>query len=170
MTDATDTQDGKLFVANSFAVRVPRSELLAYGHVQATPEENAAYHADQERWWHEERATWAVYDAARAALDALEDPMTRRMLDLHSSPTVENPECAGCDYGGYDGAAPEWPCSTVRAIADHHGIRLPDRGIGTRPADVMPEPHDYPTEPWSVRDLFPMSFVDFKPILFDTPD
>ena len=46
------------------------------------------------------------------------------MLDLHS----QQPNrygfgtCEGCDFSGYEGDPPDWPCRTVALIAERHGI------------------------------------------------
>lgn len=34
--------------------------------------------------------------------------------------------CAGDDFGGFDGEAPDWPCGTARLIADRCGVEIPD--------------------------------------------
>lgn len=168
MSDATSPETRAVhadFHANAIAFRVSREQLLLYGHAQATPEENAAHHEEQRRWHAESVTDWEVYDAARGALDALEDPVERCMLTLHSSATVDEPECRGCDQGYGDSGPPAWPCSTVRAIADQHGIRLPT-SIDTRPSAEC-TPTDYPTKPWRMTDLFPSSFVTFDPAVFN---
>lgn len=33
--------------------------------------------------------------------------------------------CDGCDFGGYEGEAPDWPCRTVTILAEDAGIALP---------------------------------------------
>lgn len=40
----------------------------------------------------------------------------KAVLDLHSTDKYE--ECHGCDYGGYEGDRPSWPCRTVELIAE----------------------------------------------------
>lgn len=57
------------------------------------------------------------------------DPIVRAVLDLHCE--VEQDwrgigECAGCDFGGWEAEAPEWPCPTVRLIASMSGIEVPE--------------------------------------------
>jgi hypothetical protein len=86
-----------------------------------TEGERAAHHAAKVE-------AWRLYDAARPALAAIDDPLARAILDLHAADTEEHPECEGCEFGGYDAEAPEWPCSTVRLVAEHFGIELPDGG------------------------------------------
>lgn len=71
---------------------------------------------------------WRLYDAARPALAAITEPVTRAILDLHHADEVEFPKCKGCDFGGYEAEEPEWPCRTVQAVAAQHGIELPDAG------------------------------------------
>jgi hypothetical protein len=61
--------------------------------------------------------------AAQHRLAQLADPLTRTILDLHS--VDKYGECGGCDFGGYEAEPPEWPCRTVTAVAEHHGIELP---------------------------------------------
>lgn len=76
---------------------------------------------------------WATYHAAVPALDAISDPVARLVLDLHAPKArhtrtdwVFAPECGGCEFGGYEGEPPNWPCGTTAAIADHYGIALPN--------------------------------------------
>lgn len=67
----------------------------------------------------------APWDADRdeAAYAAL-----RAVIELHAPrPYFDHtPDwliCKGCDLDGYDAENPPWPCSTVRTIAEHLGIR-----------------------------------------------
>jgi hypothetical protein len=61
----------------------------------------------------------------RAALAEITDPTARAVLDLHSElPGMAGwSDCEGCDFAGYDGDAPDWPCRTVRLIADRFHIK-----------------------------------------------
>lgn len=88
-------------------------------------------------WSAKERREWVARKAAAqvsipraiAALDALHDPALRVVLDLHAPNRVEwlhGGHCTGCDANGHDCDHPEWPCRTIQAIAEHHGIDLTD--------------------------------------------
>ncbi|HEX3782728.1 MAG TPA: hypothetical protein VHX38_23935 [Pseudonocardiaceae bacterium] len=79
----------------------------------------------------EERA--AAEQASRAALDAITkahaelladtaDALAVAVLTLHAPQTHGNlVTCAGCDYAGYEGEPPEWPCRTYRLAAERNG-------------------------------------------------
>lgn len=80
----------------------------------------------------------AALPAALAALDAITEQPSRLILDLHQrvKPAYGSLwRCEGCDAEGYDWEYPEWPCSTTEAIAEHHGITLPNSGQIDRPKD-----------------------------------
>ena len=80
----------------------------------------------------EERARLRAWAARRAAarqnmldrLRAIRDDATVAIVALHKPTRAvsDYPECDGCDYGGYDGEPPEWPCRTVLALAKVHNI------------------------------------------------
>lgn len=58
-----------------------------------------------------------------AALKAKADPTSHAMIELHApSEDATFPECQGCDFSGVEGEPPEWPCRTVIALANVHGI------------------------------------------------
>lgn len=99
-----------------------REMLLDAGMVEPTPEERAA----MERAEAEARQRAAVraekLAEARRQFAALDDPLTRVVLDLHAED--EHGDCEGCDFGGYEGERPGWPCRTVEAVAAHYGIDL----------------------------------------------
>lgn len=70
---------------------------------------------------HQDRVTTA---AAQGSLAALEEPVARAVLELHKP--NEYGECEGCDYAGFDGEPPAYPCSTVELIAELHNIPMPN--------------------------------------------
>ncbi len=147
-------------LGSTFVFTAPRDEALIYGGVVPTPEEVEAYNIKARESWLEAIEDWTIYDAARELLAAITDPLARAILDLHHSETIKNPECEGCDFGGYEGEPPAWPCRTVMAIAAHYGIALPSY-IGSRPGA---DPHTMPPE----------GFTPFRPPLsrwhIATPD
>ena len=61
--------------------------------------------------------------AFAAALNKVADPVARTVLDLHRC--VEYGECDGCDFAGYEGDRPQWPCRTVIAVAGAVGVAVP---------------------------------------------
>lgn len=94
----------------------------------------------------ERDAVKAARDAALATLleaipqlDALTDPLARAVLDLHRrEPNSGSWTCAGDEAEGFEAERPEWPCATVRVVAERFGIPMPAEGtwwIGARPAD-----------------------------------
>ena len=67
---------------------------------------------------------------AARALDEIPDPFVRLILDHHKPDEYEwsmsqTVYCQGCDMGCSCEAA-TWPCSTVRLVAEHYGIDMPD--------------------------------------------
>lgn len=156
------------FEFNTVALSVSRDMLLDLGMVEPTPEEAAERHASAVAFYHERVAAWAVYEAARVQLAALTDPVSRALLDLHVPDDPEAPErCEGCDWSGYDGQPGAWPCRTVAAIAEHHGIAVPDAGLIDmgKPEPAPPEQQPW-TGPFRIRDLFPQAFVNLDPMEF----
>lgn len=119
---------GKSFpqwVNNAIALHVSRDMALIHGLVEPTPEEAVGGTEMSRQYQERQRREWLTYDAARPALDSLTDPLARRILALHHAKDVEAPKCDGCDMDGYECERPEWPCRTVRAVAEVYGIDLP---------------------------------------------
>lgn len=61
---------------------------------------------------------------AQEAHEALADELTgliRDVVMLHK-PDSSYDECRGCDFGGYEGDAPGWPCRTIRLIQEGMGL------------------------------------------------
>jgi len=120
--------NGEAFFKNSIALRISREMAIDFGMVEATEaekrkrgEELAAYRAKR-------AAAQPRLRAALAALDAL-DGLARDVLDLHAFDRSNRygwHACEGCDFSGYEGDPPDWPCRTVELIAGHHGIDLTD--------------------------------------------
>lgn len=107
---------------NGFTINLPRDMVLDFGLIPPTARERV----DRER----EAAKWRAYVAAQKQADdnmlielrGKTDPVTIAMLKLHSPTQVAYPECTGCDFSGYEGEPPEWPCRTIIATANAHGI------------------------------------------------
>lgn len=106
---------------HKLAMQVPFSlELLGRGRPE-TPEERADRMARQTRWEDETRA-------AREALAAVQSPLARAVLDLHAPDGGSFfVSCTGCDYGGYEGEPPAYPCRTVELVARELGIDMPEQ-------------------------------------------
>jgi len=113
---------------NSIAIALTREQLLDMGAVTPTPEEAAEIRRDREAFDQKKKAAQPRLHAALARLDAITDPLARDILDLHARDEADAmfPECLGCDYGGYEGEPPVWPCRTVELIAARHGIDISD--------------------------------------------
>lgn len=68
-------------------------------------------------------------------LDAVgeDNPGLQPVIDLHAphAPNHGAPwtwiVCNGCDWGAYAEEPPDWPCTTITTIAEHHGITVPER-------------------------------------------
>lgn len=85
-----------------------------YGNFKRTPEEEARI---AERQRERERERKELLDLLATAPDIL-----KPIIELHSPTACEYfqyfPECEGCDYGGYEGDKPSWPCRTIELIAE----------------------------------------------------
>lgn len=57
-----------------------------------------------------------------------ESPTIRAVLDLHGpvfDGYMDTALCRGCDSDGWDAEDPEWPCRTVRVIAEAYRLEVP---------------------------------------------
>jgi hypothetical protein len=71
---------------------------------EPTEEERARWRRRREN----ENAFWAAQEKKHA-----DNPI----MQLHCrNETTFGGTCEGCDYGGYEGESPEWPCRTVRLV------------------------------------------------------
>jgi hypothetical protein len=104
-------------------IPVSREMLLDAGAVEPTAAEREQAERTAAEYRRREADRAAKLNAARTALAAITDPLTRAMLDLHAED--ERGECAGCDFDGYEAESPDWPCRTIEAVAAHRGIDLP---------------------------------------------
>lgn len=114
-------------LGNSYTFTVSREYALDFGLIEPTPEELAERNARSHRFHIEQRATRAEFLAAIAQLREA-GGLATAILGLHAPDTEGQwaSPCPGCDYSGYEGEPPEWPCRTVRLVAEHHGVDLPD--------------------------------------------
>jgi len=120
-----DTVNGEAFFKNSIALRISREMALDFGLVEATEAEKRR--RDEEMA--EIRAKRAeAQPRLRAALDQLDalGGIERAVLDLHNFDRNArySTTCDGCDFAGYEGDPPDWPCRTVDLIAEANGIDL----------------------------------------------
>ena len=123
-----------VFKKNTIVMSVSREMALDAGIVEPRPEEKAEREESARKWRQKRAEARPGTVAYLAALDGITDQPSRIVLDLHSRGTSHYPECAGCDYSGYEGEPPEWPCRTVETIAAHHGIATPDLLVFEEPA------------------------------------
>lgn len=112
---------------SSYTLPISREPAIEHGLVEPTSEEAAKIerdHAESERRAVERKIRM---DAARAQLAAITEEPARTILDLHREDQSHGwSACAGCEYGGYEGEPPDWPCTTVVTTAKHYGIGIPD--------------------------------------------
>jgi hypothetical protein len=113
-------EDAKRYQSTILAI--PRGMALDMGVIEPTPAERVERERRAAEYERRAAARRAALDAARPRLAALADPLARAILDLHSE--NREGECVGCEFTGYEAEAPEWPCSTVEAVATHYGISL----------------------------------------------
>lgn len=62
--------------------------------------------------------------AGHLALLAATDGPLRAVVELHAPQWGSWWTCAGCDFDGYDGEPPAWPCRTAEAVAEALGVEL----------------------------------------------
>ena len=110
---------------NAIAFPISREMALDFGLVEPTEAEREERAAVMAQWQAKRDAAQPGIGAALAALDAL-NGVEREMLDLHSFDRTKRyaQECEGCDFSGFEGEPPAWPCRTVDLIARSHGIDL----------------------------------------------
>lgn len=85
-----------------------------------TEEDLAAAKAGHQRRMAElEKALEAHADRLSAASEA-GDQLSYRMLQLHAPERTFETfyTCRGCDFSGFDGEAPEWPCRTYAVLME----------------------------------------------------
>lgn len=121
------------FERNTITMRVDAALLPGY---VPSPEEQARL----DRFLAERAALQPGYAEAIRALDAVEDPVSRLVLDLHQrkvQPYTRGWVCEGCDSGPGAEDYTEWPCSTVLALCGHYGLGLDVQAPGMlqRPED-----------------------------------
>lgn len=129
-------------LANSFVFTISREQAIMEGLEKPTPEEVERYNVGARERWEKSVAEWAVLDAALAELDAIADPLGRKVLDLHAIADDEA-VCDACSFDSDDPYDEAWPCPTVKIVAKHFDVTLPDGYFGHRPDD---EPHEMPPE------------------------
>lgn len=105
----------------SYPVQISRGQAIEYGLVEPTSDELA--------WIREYNAKWNAWqdrqdERHQLAAEALRSAgeLEQRLVDLHSP--NDYGECGGCDFGGYEGEPPTWPCRTVALLAEHRGLQL----------------------------------------------
>jgi hypothetical protein len=67
-------------------------------------------------------------EAWLAELSSITDPLAVKVLVLHKRHQeygLSWGECNGCEFDGYECEGPEWPCATVRLVAEHFGHPAP---------------------------------------------
>lgn len=105
----------------SHVMQVPTELLRDYVGRPSTPEERA----ERERH-HRERQARIQRVHADLLAAAADVPLAVDLLTLHA-PNITGPSlvtCEGCDWGGYEGESPEWPCRTYSRMAEHLGYSI----------------------------------------------
>ena len=114
------------FKMNSVAFRISREMAIAYGMVEPTPEEAEEIAANTEKFKAEQRDLRAAFLVSIEELK-FHDGLSRVIFDLHAPSLTDRymVTCPGDDFSGCEGDPPEWPCPTITALAEYHGISLP---------------------------------------------
>jgi hypothetical protein len=92
-------------------------------HERQQAEEKALYAKRMREFEARREAERPRLTGAFRTLDAVDDPLARKILDLHgrevSYGSARCKECVDDDGDGYD-----WPCNTVIAVAEHYELDL----------------------------------------------
>ena len=105
----------------SHVMQVPTELLRDYVGRPSTSEERAEHERQRQ-----ERQTRIRRVHANLLAVAADQPMAVDLLTLHA-PNISGPylvTCEGCDWGGYEGESPEWPCRTYGRIAERLGYPI----------------------------------------------
>lgn len=137
-----EAREASMIRTNSFSYHVSAemAALYGFGDHELGPITRETY-VRRVQWETEKREAWRLYDRAVAILPAVAagNPAALAVIDLHKPVPREgwdeSPICHGCDYGGMDAEPPEWPCSSVAAVADVFDVPLPSSSdlCGPRP-------------------------------------
>lgn len=150
MTEHEITFNEKPLVTNSFVFTVSREQLLDMGQIEPTPEELAERN-ESSRVFHEKQKAKRSEFLNALDLLAMSGGLVKALLDLHMPDLDEDfsVECPGCDVSGYEGEQPEWPCRTVRVLANASGVALPDGDLPGRHYEGEFVPSDGRAIDWS---------------------
>lgn len=151
MADATvtespsaDDETDLLVQKNSFSIRISRQMAEDHGLVERSDEDARKAYEDHAQWLLDCASAWFDWTMVDGLLSIIKDPVSRLVLDQHKRVALEYADsefvCEGCDYGGHDGAPPEWPCSTVRLVLAHHHPDYPLPSIGYDDAQRIGKP------------------------------
>lgn len=76
-----------------------------------------------------QRIDWMHFHQSLAVICSV-DPMIAEVLLLHCPEEKGKGwwfnRCEGCDWEGYEGEPPSWPCRTVRLISKLYNVEVPD--------------------------------------------
>lgn len=122
--ESADDREPIVFEKNAITMRISREMARDQGLIEPNRDELTERSAWHERFRRDDAARQQRYAVGYMAL--LEaDPATAVVARLHAPD--DHPwalRCEGCDFGGYDAEAPDWPCRTIGALADHHDIDM----------------------------------------------
>jgi hypothetical protein len=110
---------GHSFVVPRWLVEMSENMLKPRGWDNLTDDEKAERIAESKR---KQEAAAASLRRFRRQVGEVDDERARAILDLHKE---HNRYCEGCDFGGYEAEAPDWPCRTVVLTASLVGIEAP---------------------------------------------
>jgi hypothetical protein len=114
-----------------YTFSISREFAVDMGLLQPTPEERAEQQRQSAVYRERAARHVAAVHKFRDTLNLVGEPHWRAILDLHTPSPYDHPECQGCDVEGYEGEQPEWPCRTVRLVAEKCGIHVPKYGEET---------------------------------------
>ena len=155
----TEPDDGLTIRTASYVIPVSREMAIDHGLVQATPEEIAARNDRGQRFHAEQRALREAFADPIKVLTKARG-LVGVMAALHAPHDGDyDVTCTGCPEDNEYGP-PDWPCSTIVAVAEWARVDLPGSSMpGRRYEDEW--------VPWDGTPFRPLahlaSFVNYVP-------
>lgn len=103
-------------------IPVSTEQLVYFGISKPTPEQQAELDAEHAAYNLRKQAATEALPWFISTLGEVTNPVARAVLDLHKR---DDGQCVGCDWSGYEGEPPGWPCRTVEAVAGALDIVVP---------------------------------------------
>lgn len=108
------------------SINIGRDMAIDFGLIPPTARERIEQRRAAVKWKAYAEAQQRADNEMAQALSAIPDPVTAAIYSLHAPDDDAYPRCTGCDFAGSEAEEPGWPCRTVIALAEAHGIPTRD--------------------------------------------